>query len=70
VDDSSLLVAPGRDAGLLVVGERGRLAGGAGEDESVRAVRDETAHEGGHGILVHALARVERGDHRGDDGSE
>ena len=54
----------------LVVGERRRLAGRAGDDEPVGAVLDEVAGERAEGVEVDGAVRPERRDDRGQDLAE
>ena len=48
------------NAALLVVRERGALAGRAGHDHSVRAVVGQVAEQPDEGVLVDVAVRVER----------
>ena len=54
----------------LLVGERRGLAGAAADDQAVGAVLDQVVHEPDGSRLVHASLRVERGDHRGEEGAQ
>jgi hypothetical protein len=51
---------------LLVIGERGRLTGGAGDDQAVRAVLDEVARDCTGAFEVERAVLGERGHHRRD----
>lgn len=71
------LAAPGRsvDRGaeeveLLGVGEGGRLARGAGDDDGVVAVGEQVGDEGGRPVDVEGPVVGEGRDHRGDDVTE
>ena len=55
---------------LLVVGQRRRLAGRAGEHEAVGAVVDEVAGERARRGDVERAVVAERRDHRRDDATE
>src|SRR4029079_5930989 len=55
---------------LLGVREGRRLAGGSWRDDRVRTDRDETARELLRPVEVEPVIVTERGDHRGDEGSE
>jgi hypothetical protein len=57
-------------AALLLVVERGALAGGAGHDHPVGPVRQQVVHEIDGGRLVDAAIGVERRDHRCEDASD
>ena len=54
----------------LVVGERRRLAGGAGDDEPVVAVVLQPAGQDLGGVEVERSVAVEWRDHRGEHASE
>ena len=55
---------------LLGVREGRRLAGGSSRDDRVRSVRDEPARELLRPVEIEPVIVTERGDHRGDEGSE
>ncbi len=55
---------------LLVVGQRGRLAGGAGQHEAVVAVVDEPAGQRDRAVDVERAVVVERRDHRREHSTE
>ena len=54
----------GPELHLLVVGQRGGLAGGAGQDEAVVAVVDQPARQRDGAVDVERAVVVERRDHR------
>ena len=54
----------------FIAGQRGGLAGGAGDDDALRAVADEVAGDRPGDVQVDGAIRRERGDHRGDDASQ
>jgi hypothetical protein len=52
---------------VLVVGQRRGLPRRPAHDQAVGPVVRQVVHQVDRGLLVHALLRVERGDHRGED---
>ena len=60
----------GPELHLLVVGQRGSLAGGAGEDETVVAVVDQPASQRDGAVDVERTVVVERRDHRREHPTE
>jgi hypothetical protein len=58
------------DPQVLLVAQRRRLAGRPGDDDPVRARRADVLLDGHERVLVDAAVGVERGDDRGEDGTE
>ncbi len=73
-DDARALadrVARGREEEeLLLVAQRRRLARRAADDDAVGAVVDEVRRELAEAVDVDRAVRLERRDHRGEDGAE
>jgi hypothetical protein len=55
---------------MLLVGQRGGLAGGPGDHDAVRAVVGQVGEQRDEGVLVDAAVRPHRGHDRRQDGSQ